>query len=93
VAQHRNSRITSNKRGALICLGLIILLASLTQAAWQQTNFSCSTTHLALGALSSVTLAAWQTIHAHPCAQDFLVGLLNRSGTFWPLLLNLACAL
>ena len=91
--QRNSQSLPSNKKAALIGLGLVILFSSLTQAAWQQTGLSCPAVHLALGTLSSVALDPWQAIHAHPCAQQILVGLLNPSGAVWPLLLNLAGAL
>ena len=94
MAQQTNSKlITSNTKAAFLGFGLMTLLGSLSQAAWHQTEFSCTALKLALGTLSYVGLAAWQTIHAHPCAQWIFDGLLNISAALCPFFANLSSVL
>ena len=93
MAQQTNSKmVTSNTRAALLGFGLTILLGGLTQAAWQQSEFSCTALKLALGTLSYLGLAAWQTLHAHPCVQWILEALLQASGALCSLFAHVAGA-
>jgi len=93
MARQRNAQsLNSNMRAALAPLGLVILIGGLSQTAWQQSDFSCNAVRLALCLLSSIGLTVWQATHAHPCAQSIVEGLLQLSGGFWPLLLNLTAA-
>jgi hypothetical protein len=84
---------TSNKGAALFVLGLVILLGSFSQAAWQRNDLFCAVVRLAFGALPSVILTAWQAVEAHVCAQRIFEGLLQIPGSLWPLFLNVAVAL
>ena len=77
---------TSNKGATLLVLGLVILLGSFSQAAWQRNDLF----RLAVGALSSVMLAAWQAVQADVSAQRIFGGLVQ---SLWPLILNVAGAL
>ena len=91
--QIHSQRATSNKGAALFVLGLVILLGSFIQAAWQRNDFFCAVVRLAVGALSSVILTAWQAVEAGVCAQRIFEGLLQISGSLWPLILNVTGAL
>ena len=91
MARQRNSQsLNSNTQAILTPLGLIVLIGGLSQAAWQQSDFSCNAVRLAFCMLSSLGLAAWQAVHAHPCALSIFENALQLCGPICLVLRHLA---
>jgi uncharacterized membrane protein len=91
MARQTNSQSTnSNTTAVLVGFGLVLLLGTLSQAAWQQTNVPCPVMKFALGTLSSVALQAWQAIQTHTCVEWVFDAAQEGIQRLWPLFMNLA---
>jgi hypothetical protein len=93
MAQRINSQSASSHTRAVLSFSLVLLLGTLSDAAWRQTDLSCAAMKLALGTLSSAGLSAWEAIHSVPCAQWVLDGFQHIFAALCPLFANLAAAL
>ena len=94
MARQTNSQpASSNTTAVLIGFSLVLLLGTLSQAAWQQTNLPCPVMKFALGTLSSIALQAWQAIHSHTCVEWVFEAAQQAIQRLWPLFMKLASAL
>jgi hypothetical protein len=87
--QHRFSeRFRPIAGGALVGLGLHILLGNLDRVATQMRHFSGASAEEALGVLPSLVLATARAVQSYTLDhQVFLLALLRTLVSCWPLLL------
>jgi hypothetical protein len=80
--------LPSGKGAALLGLGVVILLGSLSQSGREWTDFFCACGRLIVAAIPSVALAAAHALQAH-AEQRILEGFLQINGCFGPVILSL----